>query len=235
MEAEVDRAGRSLYRVIGKAQLMTAAPFAVDVVDDQRPPHTFDRPFLEAMPAIVGGNEQERMIGLKRNARRRAASAGIEVGAPVPGLRAARQIDLHGEPLGADVGVRLEPEPASVLGVFDAQIGAAEIDSAQRLERADRARILKARREQPELGEGLLMRGIQERARCVVLVAAPRPVAHRGRLDHQALKRARQSARPQLGQQLVSKRPRPRLRRRKRGQERRHRPFGVDCSAVRIG
>ena len=60
---------------------------------------------------------------------------GIEkVGAPEVGTRLRRQVHLHREQLGADVGMRLEREALAVLTVFEAQETAPEVEPAELLQ-----------------------------------------------------------------------------------------------------
>jgi hypothetical protein len=68
----------------------------------------------------------------------------MPIGACIFRPRIVRKIDEHREFLHEDIGVRLKPEPFSVLAVFDAQMAIGQIGTGLKLDRAPDASVLEA-------------------------------------------------------------------------------------------
>lgn len=115
------------YGVLGEAQLMPVAPFRSDVIDDEGFAYAVHGPFLEAMPGLIAGHEDQSSINARRGAAHMGVMIGIDIGSPVAALRFAIEIDQHGKFLDTDIGMRFQPETVAVLAVLDAQRGAAQV------------------------------------------------------------------------------------------------------------
>ena len=105
------------------------------------------------------------------------------IGAPGLSSRLAGEIDQHREQLGADVGVRLEPEAVGVEAIFDAQEAVAQLHLAQAFDAIDDAQALEAGAERVAYGIARAILGAEEQTRAVVGFALAERVVDAGRRD----------------------------------------------------
>src|SRR3954447_10127534 len=102
-----DRPGN---RLVGKAQLVAGTPFRADIVDQDGLAHALDGALGESVPRVGAGNEHH--AGIKDTGGTAHQVLLFVQQIRTPFLRAAflREIDLQGQLLDTDVGVRPEPD-----------------------------------------------------------------------------------------------------------------------------
>src|SRR3954465_13095536 len=113
-----DRPGN---RLVGKAQLVAGAPFRADIVDQDGLADALDGALGESVPRVGAGNEHHAGIEDTGGTAHQVLLSVQQIRPPF--LRAAflREIDLQGQLLDTDVGVRPEPEAFTVLTILNPQ------------------------------------------------------------------------------------------------------------------
>ena len=190
---------------VGIGQLVAAAPFGLDVIDDQRAADAVDRPLVEAVPGVACGNEDQAAVALVGRGGDEV-EVGVEyVGAPRLAARLARQVDQHGEQLGANVGVRLEPEAVGVEAIFDAQVTlVAQLDVAHPFDPLDRRGRLETGGQRVAHRMAAAVVETEEQPRAVVRLALAERIVDMGGARRQRVDSVAHRDRQDVGQQPVT-------------------------------
>src|SRR4051794_38108510 len=117
-------------RLVGEAQFMAGAPLGADIVDQDGLAHALDGALGESVPCVGAGNEYHSSVEGAGHATRQELLLIEQISTPLPRSRFLGKVDLHGELLDADVGMRAQPEACTVLTILDPQRRAGQVDIA---------------------------------------------------------------------------------------------------------